>query len=76
MDFLAEAPQPPDEESVRSAVKTLHDVGAIEIPDAKAGTMFLSEKLTPLGAHLAKLPVDVRLGKMLIFGALFRCKSK
>jgi len=73
MDFLAEAPQPPDEESVRSAVKTLHDVGAIESPDANAGIMFQSEKLTPLGAHLAKLPVDVRLGKMLIFGALFRC---
>jgi ATP-dependent RNA helicase DHX29 len=29
--------------------------------------------LTPLGIHLAKLPLDVRLGKMLVFAALFQC---
>ena len=31
------------------------------------------EELTPLGYHLAALPVDVRLGKMLLYGALFGC---
>ncbi|GAB5032483.1 atp-dependent rna helicase dhx29 [Nannochloropsis oceanica] len=29
--------------------------------------------LTPLGIHLAKLPLDVRLGKMLVFAALLQC---
>ena len=29
--------------------------------------------LTPLGLHLATLPVSVRVGKMLIFGAIFGC---
>ena len=29
--------------------------------------------LTPLGFHLASLPVDVRVGKLLLFGAIFRC---
>ena len=70
-DFLDQAPQPPSAESVEAAVNVLHDVGAIE----RIGTGNASqlERLTPLGLHLAKLPVDVKLGKMLIFGALFRC---
>lgn len=29
--------------------------------------------LTPLGHHLAALPVDVRIGKMLIFSAILGC---
>ena len=31
------------------------------------------ERLTPLGYHLASLPVDPQAGKMLIFAALFGC---
>jgi ATP-dependent RNA helicase DHX36 len=31
------------------------------------------ERLTPLGYHLANLPVDPQAGRMLILGALFRC---
>ncbi|CAM9660312.1 unnamed protein product [Chrysoparadoxa australica] len=29
--------------------------------------------LTPLGYHLAHLPVDSRVGKLLIYGCIFRC---
>ena len=29
--------------------------------------------LTPLGWHLAALPLDARLGKLLIFGAMLQC---
>jgi ATP-dependent RNA helicase DHX29 len=29
--------------------------------------------LTPLGAHLSNLPVDVHIGKMILFGAIFKC---
>lgn len=31
------------------------------------------ESLTPLGHYLAALPVNPRLGKIIIFGALFSC---
>ena len=31
------------------------------------------EELTPLGTLLAKIPVDPRIGKMMLFGAIFRC---
>ena len=66
-DFLRQAPQPPSDESVQAALTVLEEVGAIT-----------SERkfLTPLGQHLAKLPVDVRLGKMLILGSLFQCLDK
>ena len=33
----------------------------------------VSEALTPLGRHLARMPVDAALGKMLIYGAIVGC---
>jgi hypothetical protein len=30
-------------------------------------------ELTPLGFHLSRLPVDVRIGKLMLFGAIFKC---
>jgi HrpA-like RNA helicase len=30
-----------------------------------------SESLTPLGVHLSLLPVDVRIGKLILLGAIF-----
>ena len=32
-----------------------------------------NEELTPLGYHLATLPVDPRVGKIILFGAIFSC---
>lgn len=32
-----------------------------------------NEELTPLGYHLAALPVSPRIGKMILFGAIFSC---
>ena len=32
-----------------------------------------NEDLTPLGYHLAKMPVDPQIGKMLLFAAMFGC---
>ncbi|KAG5870776.1 hypothetical protein JTB14_035026 [Gonioctena quinquepunctata] len=31
------------------------------------------ENLTPLGYHLARLPVSPQMGKMILFGAIFSC---
>lgn len=50
-------------ESLNAAKQRLRDLGALTE----------DEKLTPLGYHLACLPVDVRIGKLMLFGAIFRC---
>jgi HrpA-like RNA helicase len=80
IDFLSQTPQPPVEDAVRSALQVLKDLGAVSFPDsseeqtrANSSQQTGREYLTPLGQHLAKLPVDARIGKMLIFGVLFRC---
>ncbi|XP_038612023.1 putative ATP-dependent RNA helicase DHX57 [Tachyglossus aculeatus] len=55
--------EPPHGESLRASKVRLQDLGALTP----------SEKLTPLGYHLASLPVDVRIGKLMLFGTIFRC---
>jgi HrpA-like RNA helicase len=75
-DFLSQTPQPPLEDAIRSALKILEDIGAIiscRPTDSQNSSASSSESLTALGRHLAKLPVDARVGKMLIFGAVFKC---
>ncbi|VFQ59026.1 unnamed protein product [Cuscuta campestris] len=63
--FLSKALEPPKEEAISSAISLLYEVGAIEG----------DEELTPLGYHLAKLPVDVLIGKMMLYGTIFGCLS-
>ena len=60
---LSRAPDPPTPEAVRDAITTLTEAGALD--DAGA--------LTPLGHHLARLPVDVRAGKIIVLGAVLGC---
>lgn len=55
--------EPPAAESLHATKSRLQDVGALTS----------DEKLTPLGYHLASLPVDVRIGKLMLFGTIFRC---
>ena len=54
-------PEPPAPEAVESAVVTLVSIGALTP----------CEQLTPLGQLLTKLPVDVRLGKLILYGVCF-----
>ncbi|KAK7363934.1 hypothetical protein VNO77_06099 [Canavalia gladiata] len=63
--FLSKALEPPKVEAMDSAISLLYEVGALEG----------DEELTPLGHHLAKLPVDVLIGKMMLYGAIFGCLS-
>ncbi|MFS7919697.1 putative RNA helicase [Helianthus anomalus] len=58
MPFLQKALEPPTEEAITSAISLLYEVGAVEG----------DEELTPLGHHLAKLPVDVLIGKVCTSG--------
>ena len=62
---LGSAPEPPKEEAIAAAAKTLTEIGAFDA----------FGKLTSLGRHLAALPVDARVAKMLLFGAILRCLS-
>ncbi|KAI0673812.1 P-loop containing nucleoside triphosphate hydrolase protein [Trametes maxima] len=61
--FLARAIDPPDISAVDKALSVLEELAATG-PDGE---------LTALGRHMSMLPMDLRLGKMLILGAIFRC---
>ncbi|XP_078362233.1 ATP-dependent DNA/RNA helicase DHX36-like isoform X2 [Oculina patagonica] len=61
--FLSKALQPPEEQAVINALEVLHQLNALDT----------NEELTPLGYHLAALPVNPRVGKMILFGAIFSC---
>ncbi|EDW06069.1 putative ATP-dependent RNA helicase DHX57 [Drosophila mojavensis] len=63
LSVLLETLDAPKEDSVQGALMRLRDVGALDIDD----------QLTPLGHHLAALPVDVRIGKLMLYGAIFQC---
>ncbi|KAG5550058.1 hypothetical protein RHGRI_015124 [Rhododendron griersonianum] len=62
-EFLSAALQPPEPLAVQNAIDFLKMIGALDE----------NEHLTHLGGYLAMLPVDPKLGKMLIMGAIFRC---
>uniref|UniRef100_A0A8C5F862 RNA helicase n=1 Tax=Gadus morhua TaxID=8049 RepID=A0A8C5F862_GADMO len=62
-DFLSRALDPPTEEAVSLAIKHLVDLNALD----------QSETLTSLGVHLARLPVEPHIGKLILFGALLGC---
>lgn len=59
-------PGPPAEVTVDKAVRHLQQLGALDG----------NERLTPLGWHLARLPVHPAAGKLLLFGALFGCVER
>ncbi|XP_043999980.1 ATP-dependent RNA helicase DHX29 isoform X1 [Gambusia affinis] len=63
-DFLSRALDAPQPQSVSNAVNLLRKIGACQ-PN--------NHILTPLGHHLASLPVNVKVGKMLIYGAILGC---
>ncbi|KIJ54301.1 hypothetical protein M422DRAFT_25225 [Sphaerobolus stellatus SS14] len=61
--FLLKAIDPPPVAAMEKAWSVLEELGAVT-PDGK---------LTALGRYLSLLPVDLRLGKMLILASIFDC---
>lgn len=59
-NFLSKAIEPPPLDAVIEAEHTLRDLDALDTND----------ELTPLGRILAKLPIEPRLGKMMIMGCI------
>ena len=62
--FLSRALEPPSARAVHNARLLLHQVGALDPA---------TDALTPLGRHLAHLPVDPLVGKMIVLGTVFGC---
>ncbi|XP_069497510.1 ATP-dependent RNA helicase A isoform X1 [Ambystoma mexicanum] len=60
-NFLSKAIEPPPLDAVIEAEHTLRELDALDTND----------ELTPLGRILAKLPIEPRLGKMMIMGCIF-----
>ncbi|KAJ6443429.1 ATP dependent RNA helicase [Purpureocillium lavendulum] len=61
-ETLGDALDPPSAKNIRRAIDALVDVRALT-----AG-----EELTPLGHQLARLPLDVFLGKLILLGTVFK----
>lgn len=62
-ETLSEALDAPSAKNIRRAIDALVDVRALSA----------AEELTPLGHQLARLPLDVFLGKLVLQGAIFKC---
>jgi ATP-dependent RNA helicase DHX36 len=62
--FLSRALDPPAEKAVAYSIESLKKLGAIDSS---------STALTPLGHCLSHLPLDPRIGRMLIMGCVLQC---
>ncbi|KAI9793904.1 MAG: hypothetical protein M1816_007156 [Peltula sp. TS41687] len=60
--FLGNTITPPEKLAVEGAMKMLQRMGALD-----------GDQLTALGQHLARIPADLRCGKLLVYGATFGC---
>lgn len=61
--FLSKAVEPPPIDAVIEAEVLLREIKCLDTND----------ELTPLGRIIGRLPIEPRLGKMLVFGCLFNC---
>jgi ATP-dependent RNA helicase DHX57 len=66
---VARCLQPPAAEAVERAVQELVRLEAMVLETDPGHPP--KELLTPLGTHLASLPVDVRIGKLILLGSIF-----
>ncbi|KAM9338343.1 3'-5' RNA helicase YTHDC2 [Symphorus nematophorus] len=62
-EFLSKAPQPPPAHAIKNAVQMLKTIDAMD----------QCEDLTDLGYHLADLPVEPHLGKMVLCAVVLKC---
>ncbi|CAB1110716.1 unnamed protein product [Ectocarpus sp. CCAP 1310/34] len=65
-EFLDRAVEPPPPKMLRAALRNLDDLQAVIISNS-------TPILTPLGYHLAHLPMDACVGKLLLIAAILQC---
>lgn len=81
--FLGEALSPPSERSISNAILYLESLNALSIDNYDPSdplngpygpvNIHLNTEITPLGYHLATLPISPRLGKLLLYSVLLQC---
>jgi len=64
--FLQKVLDPPSDRAISLSLNVLETINAIRVTGN-------TEVLTPLGFHLAQLPLDPQTGKMILMGAIFGC---
>jgi HrpA-like RNA helicase len=86
-EFLRNAISPPEHQSISQAVLYLESLNAVSIVNVDTSspeTMMalnnttdtdfdLASEITPLGYHLAALPISPRVGKLILYGVLLKC---
>lgn len=60
--FLANTITPPESQAIEGAICLLHRIGALD-----------QDRLTSLGRYLSLIPADLRIAKLLTYGAIFGC---
>jgi ATP-dependent RNA helicase DHX57 len=83
-EFLLSAVSPPTAVSIRHALAYLDSIGATTLGDGveavpsapssnRPEDQYVESCISPLGYHLATLPVNPRIGKLMLYGVLLRC---
>ena len=72
LKFLSMTPTPPKEQSLVQSCMHLLEVDALRVvnygeSEGQCGWLY---RLTPLGFHISKLPMDAKIAKMLIVGCI------
>lgn len=62
-DFLLKALQSPSVKNIRQSIELLKKINALDT----------NENITYLGIHLANMPVDCQLGKMILYAIVLQC---
>lgn len=66
ISFLGRSIEAPPSEDIAAALDALVSLKAAVVRNGK-------HRLSPLGKHLALLPLDIHIGKLLIFASIFGC---
>jgi ATP-dependent RNA helicase HrpA len=75
---VAEFPfiEPPTARQIEDGYRQLFELGAIDRGAPLTGTGSDNRELTPLGRELARLPVDPRIGRLLLASREFNCLAE
>jgi ATP-dependent RNA helicase DHX29 len=73
IQFLSKTPSPPPLESLAEGCQQLLQVDALRVVEGTGQEDSLMYRLTPLGYHLSRLPMDAKVGKVLLVGCILGC---
>lgn len=74
--FLQQCVDPPSGAVIQQSMSLLRDMGAVHDVESAAASSSkgaTEPELTPLGRHVARLPLDPQLAKSLVMGCVLRC---